>query len=68
MRNYSLKTLEKQLETAERKRYELIMKPDIGWGYGMRHNKLPSTAPLDRLDERIKLLKRQISEKKGVDK
>lgn len=63
MRNYSLATLKKQLETAQRKRDEEVRKPDIGWGYGMRHSKLPSTATLDHLDERIKELKEKVKQK-----
>lgn len=65
MRNYSLDSLRKQLETAQRKRDEEIMKPGLTWGYGMRHSKLPSTAKLDRLDERIKELKGRIAEKEA---
>lgn len=65
MRNYSPATLRKQLETAERKRTEEIMKPGLPWGYGMRHSKLPSTVKLERLDERIKDLKARIAEKEA---
>ena len=65
MRNYSLATLRKQLEAAQQKRDEEIMKPGLPWGYGMRHSKLPSTVKLDRLDERIKDLKQRIAEKEA---
>ncbi len=62
-RNFSLASLKKQLETAQRKRDEEIMKPGLPWGYGMRHSKLPSTSKLDHLDERIRDLKTKIAEK-----
>lgn len=68
MRYYSLESLRKQLETAQRRRDEEIMKPGLPWGYGMRHSKLPSTAKLDRLDERIKELKARIAEREAMEK
>lgn len=66
MRNLSLSTLKKQLENAQRKRDEEIMRPSgMSWGYGMRHSKLPSDTKLMRLDERIKELKERIAQKEG---
>ena len=67
MRNYSLASLKKQLETAQRQRDEEIRKPGLPWGYGMRHSKLPSTSKLDHLDERIRDLKTRIAEKEAQE-
>ena len=66
MRNFSLVTLKKQLENAQRKRDQEIMRDiSMSWGYGMRHSRLPSDANLMRLDERIKELKERIAQKES---
>jgi hypothetical protein len=66
MRNFSLSTLKKQLENAQRKRDGEIMRPTgMSWGYGMRHCKLPSDTKLMRLDNRIKDLKERIAQKES---
>ena len=66
MRNLSLSTLKKQLENAQRRRDEEIMRgTGMAWGYGMKHSKLPSDAKLMRLDSRIKELKEKIAQKES---
>ena len=64
MRNYSLETLQKQLAKAEEQYCAEVMRlTGMEWGYGMRHNKIPSTTRYSQLQDRIRDLKQRIEEK-----
>lgn len=64
MRNYSLATLKKQLAKAEEQYNAEVMRgTGMEWGYGMRHNKLPSTTRFCLLHDRIRDLRERIAEK-----
>lgn len=65
MRNYSLKTLQKQLDKAKEQYYaEVTRRTGTQWGYCMRHSKTPSTTRYSQLQDRIKDLEQRIEEKR----
>ena len=70
----SLETLKKRLARAEERAMELNRKDldrglvgGMGWGYGMRHAKLPSNTAWDKEQEKIQKLRTEIAKREGRD-